>query len=516
MKNYFGTIAIAAVLVGCQGGKDLAKLSQKQVLQLKPNPLELHGGQVRGELQVKLPQELEKKAFGYEAQVVFSSKEFTGEVLKFSIPKGVLAKDTTFAFAYAPNQTEYGDLLLKAKILQKKNKIYETPFFNIGRGVLTTALLFQQSPEPALCFYPFQKTNTPINEELTIYFEPKSAVLSDAEKEKLKAIQKPMKIRGFFSPEGAESENFALAQKRAEAVKEFLESQKISTKLEPLNFQEWKNYLFSLIDENTKKSLEKVVNASQVHSILQSAENTSFYQEMRVAKTSPLQPADTSTKNMPKDTAQWVALWEKEIEKNPNSDLHHQIGTWYAQKFLKNQQAEAYQKAITHFQTAINIGARGETFYNYAYLLKRKNETKKADSLLKKSLERGCSDTLILQWLNEWQGLQSVKEATSAKDEKYQKALANFEKSGKGKISLFNQGLVHLLTYQYDKASQLFEQIQDFSLALYARAIVGMRKGNEQECLEWLAKSFQKDKKLKNKAQKDMEFWQVRENAIMK
>lgn len=513
MQKYFIHILALFVLAACQGGKELAKFSKNQIITLKPEPLELHGGQVRGKLKIKLPAEIEKKMAGYEAQVIFNSKEFSGEIFQLSSGK-TLQIDTSFAFIYLPNKTEYGDIIIQARIKDAKGKIYEPVSFTIGRGVSTTSLLFQQSPEPALYFYPFEN-KMPINQEILVFFEVNSAELSDSEASKIKNIREPVNVIGYFSPEGSEAKNYMLAQKRTEAVKKVLNEQKVNYRIQTLTFQEWKKYLQSLLDKDTQKQVEKMGNPLQINALLQETGKTDVFQFMRVARLQPAKQEKLDTIPL-KDTTQWLAAWEKEIEKNPSEQLHHQIGTWYAQKFLKDKNEVHFQKAIQHFQMAIHLGARGETFYNYAYLLKEKNNPAKRDSLLKIALEKGCADTLRAQWLNEWQGLQKVQQALSAQDKNYSEALQFFEKSGKTIQSTFNKGLVNLLIYQYDKAAQLFEKIQDFPLALYTRAIVGMRKGNEQEATEWLKKTFEKDKNLKNKAQKDIEFWQLREKEILR
>ncbi|PKQ67636.1 OmpA family protein [Raineya orbicola] len=510
MQKYFRCILLLILFSACKGGKELSKISQKQIVMLRPNPLEMHGGQVRGQLQIKLPAEMQKKMLSYEAQVIFNAQNFTGEILQVSLEKNILQKDTSFAFWYSP-QIEYGEILLKAKIRQKKGKTYETPYFTIGRGIITTASLFQHSPEPPLHFYPFETENL-LQQGISIFFDANSSHLSEIEKRKLQSVQEPVRVIGFFSPEGKENQNFKLAQKRAEAVKAFLSARKVPVYIQLLSFEEWKKCLQSLLDENLQKQIEPLASIQPIVEVLEKNENQSIYAPMRVVKIVP----EKEEKIAPNDTLSWLNKWQNQAEQSPNALVHHQIGTWYAQMFFKNKSQEYFQKAGNHLQTAINLGAKGETYYNYALLLRKQNKIQKSDSLLKIASQKNFTDTTLVQWLNEWQGLQKVKEAISVKDSRYQEALRFFQKSGKNPQSIFNQGLIYLLTYQYDKASQLFEQIQDFSLALYARAIVGMRKGNEQECLEWLAKSFQKDKKLKNKAQKDMEFWQVRENAIMK
>ncbi|MCS6795220.1 MAG: OmpA family protein [Raineya sp.] len=509
MQKYFVILLSVSFLFACTSSKDLAKLAQKQVIVLQPNPLELHGGQVRGKLQIQVPAELQKKIVEYEGQVIFSSTEFTGEILRIAPTKSMAKIDTSFAFKYVPNQTEYGDILLKATLKQKKDKKYEVPSFSIGRGVITTALLFQQSAEPSLRFYALP--NLPQNQEVVVFFEMNSAELSESEKSKLSQLpQPPLKITGYFSPEGNEAKNYTLAQNRANSVRNFLQNAKIEAQIEKLDFAKWKQYLQTQLDDNLKTQTQNANGVGEIYNILQKNNAESIYPNLRVARVLPVQE-NKNTQNALKDTAQWVSMWEKEIEKNPNDYNHHQVGTWYAQKFLQDKNEQNFQKAVYHLQTAMNLGGKAETFYNYAYLLKRKNLTQKADSLLQTATTKGATDTLLLQWLNEWQGLQKVKQATSAKDKNYQEALAFFEKSGSSVQSRFNQALVHLLTYQYDKASQILEKIQDFPLALYVRAIAGMRKGNEQECVEWLKKAVEKDKNLKTKAQKDMEFWQVRE-----
>lgn len=510
MQKYFSCLLLLVFFSACKGGKELAKISQKQVILLRPNPLEMHGGQVRGQLQIKLPTEMQKKMLAYEAQVVFYTQNFTGEILQISFSKDILQKDTAFAFWYLP-QMEYGEILLKAKINQKKGKMYETPYFTIGRGIITTASLFQRSPEPSLYFYPFEEGNL-LQQGISIFFDANSSFLSETEKRKLQSLQEPVRVIGFFSPEGKENQNFKLAQKRAEAVKDFLLARKQPARIQVLSFEEWKKCLKSLLDENLQKQIEPLASIQPIVEVLEKNENQLVYGAMRVVKVVP----EKEEKIAPNDTLSWLTKWEKQVEQNPNAMVHHQIGTWYAQKFLKSRNQEYFQKANYHLQMAINLGGKGETYYNYALLLRKQNNTLKSDSLLKMASQKNFTDTLLVQWINEWQGLQKVKEAVSAKDSQYQEALRFFQKSGKRIESMFNQGLIYLLTHQYDKASYFFEQIQDFPLALYARAIVGMRKGNEQECLEWLAKSFQKDKNLQKKAQKDMEFWQVRENAIMK
>lgn len=509
-----------AILTACQGGKELAKIAQKQVVIIKPNPLELHGGQVKADLSINLPSELAQKEFQYEGQILFVNKEFTSEILRIPTTKNTLKKDTTFAFQYVPNQTEYGEVTIKAKITQK-GSVYETSPINIGRGVLTTALLFQENPAPGPAFYPFQKQE-PTNDEVVILFEEKSAELSEAEKAKLKNIQQSVKIIGYFSPEGNENENFALAQRRANNVRDFLGSQKVSVSLQNLSLQEWKNFLQTFVDESTKKQVASATSATQIHTILKNAEKTDFYPSMRAVRILPAnaqnQTTSTTTTNNKnaQDTTQWIAMWEKEIEKNPSAEAHHQVGTWYARQFLKSKDEASYQKATENLQKAINLGGKGESYYNYAYLLKQKGQQTQADTLLKQSLQKGYTDTLLSQWINQWQGLQKARQATSAKDKKYAEALNHFENAGKNTKSIFNQALTNLLTYQYDKAAQLLEKIQDFSLALYVRAIVGMRKGNQQEALTWLQKAFEKDQNLKAKAQKDMEFWEIRDNDLLK
>ncbi len=521
------------LLLACSGGKALKKLSQNQRVSLFPSPLEMHGGNVVGRIRVAVPTKiLEKHKKNYQLKFYYSDSPYSPketyllELGSISFEKSKLKGDEQiqeidFGFPFQVEKSE-GSVLAQGYLYKKKSKNQPSPYFLIGKGIIQTAAMFREQAIDTLLYLPIEKPQQLIPTLFVPFRKGSWELQMDNAKEEILEIllrnNQKIKIEASCSPEGDEDENIQLAQKRAEAIRNyFLTKRKdieIVLHIHSLGeiAQEINTLLLtSKFTTTQKQEIKAVLKSSKSLKDLELALRKKPYYSQIV---STLYPALRYVRLSVADTAMQepIRYYQLLIDSENNPVAHQNIGLWYWQAYQQKPDSLDLQKALYHLEIAANIEARAEFFFNLMVIHRKLGNINKSEQFKTRLLSQITENVFLNAFIHFEKGLQAARKAQNSKDKRYRQALEFFEKSGNGINSHINSALAALLSHQYDKATFHLEKNKNEPTSLYLCAVVAARKGNEQEALLFLEKSLQADKNLKIKAQKDLEFEILKEN----
>lgn len=517
----------------CGSKKALQQLLQNQRISLQPSPLEMHGGNVKGSIRVAIPTKILQKyrKKNYQIQFYFSDyphseqESYLLELGTINFDKSQLKGDEQiqeidFQFPFEATKSE-GSVLAKGYFQSKRKKRNSEPYLLVGKGIVQTASLFREQETDTLLYLPIANSQS-IPTLLVPFRKGSWEVEMDNTKQEIleilaEASQKII-IEASCSPEGEAAENLLLAQKRAEAIRKHLISKRkdVEVALHIHSPREIKQEINDLLATKnfTPAQVQEIKAIVQKSKTLETLEQnlqqkpyysqivTNLYPSLRYVR---LSVADTAIQEP-------IRYYQLLIDTENNAAAHQNIGLWYWQAYNQKPDSLLLQKALYHLEIAAHIAPQAETFFNLMTIYRKLKNSTKSEFFKSQLLHTKPTNTFLQEFIYYEKGLQTARKAQSSKDKKYKQALDFFEKSGDSKHAQINKALVALLTHQYDKATGYLEKNKDDPLSYYLRAVAAARKGNEQESLYFLKNCFSKDKTLKYKAQKDLEFDILREN----
>jgi len=529
----FFTIFIFS-LQACNSSKFLKKLTQSQRISLLPSPLEMHGGNVKGSIRVAVPTKIiqKYKKKNYELRFYFSDYPYSQkgnyllELGSINFEKSKLKEDEQiqeidFEFPFQNDKNE-GSVLAKGYYYTKKKQKSTDSYFFIGKGIIQTAALFREQQADTLLYLHLAQPHTTLPTLFVPFARGSWKLNMDNSKHEILEIlaknNQKIIVEASCSPEGEAEENLQLAQKRAESIKDYLKKIKndVSVELQIHSLKEVKQEIIKLLDSKNfnpsqKQEIKNLLQNSQSLEGLEiSLRKKPYYSQI----VSDLYPSLRYVRlSVPDTTLQEpINYYQLLIDTESNPTAHHNLGLWYWQKYQKYKDSSDLQKSLYHLEVAANIEQKAETFFNLMTIYQKLRNSNKSEHFKTKLLATNSENTYLQECINFQKGLQVARKAQSSRDKKYKQALELFEKAGNNIEANTNKALAALLAHQYDKAVFYLEKNQDDALGLYLLAVVAARKGNEQEAINFLKKSLQKDEKLKLKAQKDLEFEFLRDN----
>jgi hypothetical protein len=554
----FITILLFMLFWACSGSKEFAKLSQKQQISIKPNPLEVHGGEVRFKISASIPPEMIKKDATYEISVFYIPKDSSLKKKLFEIgivhfqnaksSKNSLSKEQDFSFLYDKQQA-LGSIVVKGTQKGGKKNL-QTPYFAVGKGVIHTSTLLKDCITDTSVFriplkLPSNTQNSSVEDQtIWFYFEQGKSKLSDVQKNhhkerllRLLQAKVPLTIQASFSPEGREGINTNLANERAETLVNYLKELSQNYQLQmPLldskvsNSTDFKADLVGFLtssadfDNQISEEIRNIIDTSSYLSALDKAFSSKnyyskitqiLYPKLRYVKIT-IQTHQTTLQQVTEEETYLKSL-QTLVAQNDAPWAHHNIGNIYLRRALKNpdstQKNILLQKALYHTAIAYQIGQMPESIYQELYLYALLKQEDKVSETLKKATEQKIEHPEIAHL----QAIQLFKQAKSSKDKKYKEALQYFQKAGNEGFVLFNKSLTHLILHEYDKAHENLETLKKYkpqeALIYYLQALIEARKGNEQACKQYLVKTFELNNLLKLKAKNDLEFEQFENSS---
>lgn len=382
-----------------------------------------------------------------------------------------------------------------------------------------------------------------------------------------KNVTRSVTITGTHSPEGQERINADLSEDRAEAIENFYRRQmrKYDYKglADSINFvlkdvvEDWAEFRTAIraydgITQAQKNEALDIVNGTgSFEEKEKDLQQLSFYKkifndlypDLRNAKTEILtvkeKKSDSEISILAKQVASGAvsadtlsdeelmyaatltpsmtekkAIYEAATKKSDSWSSHNNLGAIYLQMAAesksmseKNSNVEA---AMAQLEIAAKQKATVEVHNNLAVANLMQGNNEKAMEHISKAVSIGSGNPTIVQ------GSNSVKAVLEIKAGDYTNAVSSANRGLDNATNLFNKGLAYLLKKEYQNAVTAFDQAvdenEDFALANYCAAIASVRNGQTADAAEYILKAVKSDPNLKDKAVKDLEFTNVRNN----
>jgi len=245
-KSNIATVLLLGLVIlsGCSALNSMVKLAETQQVDVVPNPLEMHGGEVNFDVSVVLPAKMLPQKYSYSLSILYKYGDQDMEVGKmdfnstdFPNSKTTTSrKSDTYSFAYDPAMNQ-GVLAVMGTAIDANGKTKSpSARMQIATGIITTSSLVQSVSYTTYADHGYndQEELAPTNVEL--FFDQGSAVLkrSETRSEKGKEfaafiadknVTKTVTITGTHSPEGLETINADLSNNRAKAIEKYYRSQ---------------------------------------------------------------------------------------------------------------------------------------------------------------------------------------------------------------------------------------------------------------------------------------------------
>ncbi|MDR1757692.1 MAG: hypothetical protein LBR51_01860 [Bacteroidales bacterium] len=596
---------LTLLVVGC-GIKKMVKKYPDVAIKLENPDLENKGGKVEYTVKGTVPPKYMKKKADVTIEVpVLSYDQATGKETKNYGTLTLVGEKSKKSGTVIPYKTggnftktgsfDYNESLENADIqaiatISKGKKTQTMPVRHLGEGISNTSSLVGLVPEVKetdengkitgngsfLLYAPHQYKPEFITKTGVIYFEVNMSNLNwnlklnkdQTAKDNIKALvdfiaenRKVDKIivTGWASPEGEESKNQGLSEKRFEQGKKWFEQEydkylkdyakKNKIKLKDLvkptfvfenhaNGEDWGGF-------ETAVEKSKIAEKNQILNVVRSQSNnnlreqkiremTDIYNEIKEAILPPLRRSEVSmvcnknTFNEQQIMAlalthpDTLSVNEKLYAASKDENLQHKeniytniINTtgsqneWRAynnlavlqlSEVLRGNMSE-YEQAVSNLNKAAAISPRnGIVLNNIAIATVLSGDVKGAKS----KFEEASKATVypIAQDYN--LGMYKILDG----DYNAAKNLMN------GKHCDYNMALAQLVNKEYSAAKTTLDCIPDQDAkVLYLKAILSARTGNEAEVMSNLRQTVDKDSKYKHKAKRNPEFKKYRKSA---
>ncbi|MCC7050222.1 MAG: hypothetical protein IT239_00375 [Bacteroidia bacterium] len=562
-------IALAATAVALSGCNSLNKMSKKYgtvQYTATPNPLELHGDSVKVAVSGKFaPKYYWKKATVKvtpviktpEGNVELKSKTFVGPKVK-NAPKDaqVISKDGG-SFSYN-DVVAYKPSMANSTLEVKANGSYKTkskdfPQNKIADATITTPLLASADVKTIMGKDAMPKTQS-FNYEADIHFIINQSVvrptelkaddivglnkfLTDSKTEvkegkKVVSTTQNYNIKGFSiipaaSPDGELDRNNNLANDRGAATKkvvaDFLKKSNIATPEGVISVQsigeDWDGFK-KLMEASTVPDKEMILRILSTYS-----DNNVRKREIKNISKAYTEIADQVFPKLRKSIirveAEKPAKTDEELKQlvasSPDKLTVEEI--LYAANLLTdvNQQLAAYQAAARVYPN----DWRGHNNAGCIYVMQ--NKVSDAVSAFEKADQANSKNTAIKTNLmaaamlkgDDAKAQDLYKEAGNTPEANYNMGKIHILKgkygeavSDYGTTNTYNAALAKLLNGDKEGALKTLEASKDATTAkgYYLKAVIAARMSNQAMLTEALAKAFEKDPSLKEKAKSDKEF----------
>jgi tetratricopeptide (TPR) repeat protein len=248
LKLALVTIVAAAVFSSCTLSK-MIKLAANQELQVNPNPLELHGGEVPFNMSVTLPPKMlpSGKVYTVKNFYQYGGKEIEIGEVEFkaddfpSSSSSPSRKAADFKFNFTEDMTP-GKLLVQGVALDPRNgKTAESPKMEVAIGVITTSSAVKDAYLASYAAHGYNDQEELIPTSIDFFFAQGSSVLSSSistdgtsnrsKQDDLSAfiaaknVTRTVTITGTHSPEGSERINSDLSKDRASRIEDYYRRQ---------------------------------------------------------------------------------------------------------------------------------------------------------------------------------------------------------------------------------------------------------------------------------------------------
>ncbi|NQW26754.1 MAG: hypothetical protein HQ474_02490 [Flammeovirgaceae bacterium] len=248
IKFVITIVVISSLFSGCALNK-MIKLAKQQELQVSPNPLEVHGNDVKFDMSAVLPPENLKKRKVYTINTTYQygDKEIEVGNIEFKAEDYPMTKTTvskaskSFSMAYDAGFNP-GSLMIQGIASNPKNgKAKRSDKMEVAVGIITTSRAVKDSYATSYADHGYNYSEELIPTNVDFYFSQGSSYLSqsiatDGKTNKSKQtdltafiaeknVTRTVTITGTHSPEGSETVNGDLSENRAKQIEKYYRAQ---------------------------------------------------------------------------------------------------------------------------------------------------------------------------------------------------------------------------------------------------------------------------------------------------
>ena len=513
-----------------------------------PTQVEVHGGNIDIELEVKIPEKYFQKtaeaeframlaeSANSENKVFFESVKLQGE--KVSSNGKTIGYVTGGSFTYkgtvkyTADMADY-DLFATATATMKDNS-KNLGAMKVAEGVMATATRVMNSEVPAVSDHSYEKV-TVLEETAVIYFTVNQSNVRYSQKssDEIKRLKefaklgyetKNIEISSYASPEGSLDINDKVSDNRANSTfsyaKRLMKNLKVNgAKNNDLYIQsskgeDWAGFN-SLVNSSEMKDKSKVLNIVRNQKDPQKREESirdmaEIYDAIEDDVLPKLRKATITLRAFePKKTDEEIATL---VISDPSQlDIKEML---YAASLINDKSIKktVYNTVSKRFPNDYRA------YNNMAGIYLQEKNINKAKDMLGKASKYNSNAPEV----KENQGIIAAIEG------QYDNASSLYNSSNASEV---NKGILAIRTGDYSSATSKL-QGNDYNGSLaklmngnpvattdntaagnYLNAIVNARTGNNEKCLEHLSKAIQMNANFKNEAAKDFEFRSMRDNA---
>jgi len=513
-----------------------------------PTQVEVHGGNIDIELEVKIPEKYFQKSAeadfrvmlapsaDSENKVFFDPVKLQGEKISSNgktigfITGGLFTYKGTIK--YSEEMADY-DLFATAIATMNDNS-KSLGAVKVAEGVMATATRVMNSEVPAVSDHTYEKV-TVLEETAVIYFTVNQSNVRYSQKssdeiKKLKEFAKlgyetkNIEISSFASPEGTLDVNDKVSDNRANSTfsyaKKLMKQLKVDgAKNDDLYIQsskgeDWRGFN-KLVNSSDMKDKSKVLNIVRNQKDPQKREESirdmaEIYDAIENDVLPKLRKATITLRVFePKKTDEEIASLA--IADPAQLDIKEML---YAASLIEDNSI----KKTIYNATSKSFANDYRAYNNLAGIYIQEKNMNKAIDMLGKASKYNANAAEV----KENQGIIAAIEGD------YNKAASLYNSSNASDV---NKGILAIKTGDYSSATSKLKG-NDYNATLakimngnpvvttdnsaagnYLNAIVNARTGNTDKCIEFLSKAIEIDANYKNEAKKDFEFKKLKDNV---
>jgi Flp pilus assembly protein TadD len=548
----------ATVLVACNGLKKMEKHIEELGASASPNPLEVHGDSVAVTISGKFPPKYFHKKASVEAtpvlvyeggETAYKKQGYQGEQAAGNFPVIPYKEGKSFSYtdkvAYAPAmETSQMELRIHGKQGKKEADFAPVP---VAPGVITTPYLMKNDDKAVFSQDKFVRTLSYTYDQAQINFDYNSSAikggemkdkdiadltkfLDEAAKNPRMVIRK-IEFVGYASPEGEMLLNDNLASERTEAAKKAIidiikkkkysnisESVYVSTpkgedwegfraEMEKSNIED-RNIIINVLkmtsDLNQREQEIKNISKTYVEiqkSIFPSLRRTRIlvhydlegYSDAELSQIAASNPSALKYEELMKaavlteDLSQKATIYQTAAGKeDADYRASNNLGTVYYMQNKVNDAETQWKKAYEKQKSA-------ETSNNMGIVSRLKGDRKQAMTYFSEAGASKETDYNV--------GLVSIQNGD------YATAVSKMSN-----YKTFNTALAKLLNKDNGGAASDLDASGDSSaMADYLKAVIAARNNDSSAAASAVKSAIQKDGSLANKAKKDLEFRNIKD-----
>ena len=526
-KLFYAALMLSSLTFsGCALNK-MMKAAEEQSIEVTPNPLELHGGEVAFTVDFQLPAKMLKDGITYSVNpyYVYGDKEIALDAVEFKAadyPNSDTEPVKTsqeFSFEFEEGMTTNGELMMVGTAtIEKNDKSKSTERKQYATGIITTSNMVEPSYFAAYASHGYNNQEELIPTNVNFYFDQGRSVLKTSEirsdrGQKFNAfiadknVTRTVTITGTHSPEGTERINSNLSEDRAKAIESYYRRQmrrydykgmadSIKFILKPV-VEDWSAFKKALaqydgISEAEKTEYMNIVNGAgtfvekedKLHKL--ASYNKVFkniYPDLRAAKTEVL------TVKQKKSDAEISVLAKQIAEGSASADTLSMEELLYAATLTPSlEEKAAIYKAATK-KNADNPVAHNNYGAVHLELAMKATEEAKANELVSQAITQFDLSNKKKENAEAYANLASAY----AMQGNYEKAYDAASKASSMSLGSDNErglmgvkGSLEIMMGEYDKATSSLNNAKDAEVNMLNKGLAQILKGDNEAAVNTL------------------------------